>query len=212
MHVRVKPLTGDLQRLFGTRLQSIVAYGDPDDADGLHTLALVDGLSFQDLLACAPLVNGWRKAGLAVPLILSRHEFARTLDVFPIEYGAIIARHVAVFGENPFAGMQVGESDLRRACELQTKSHLIHLREGFLECGGQPAVVARLMSASAPSLRTLVGNLERLDAGIDERAGLTGELLAEVAAAGSSTIADPTALFARYVAAVERLWHEVDRA
>jgi hypothetical protein len=212
MHARVKPLTIDLQRLFGARLQSIVAYGDGTDPEGLHTLALVESLGFQDLAACAPLVAGWSRAGLAVPLILSRHEFARTLDVFPIEYGGIIARHTLVFGDNPFAGMQVREPDLRRACELQTKSHLIHLREGFLESGGQPAAVGRLLAASAPALRMLMLNLERLDDGIARRAGVTPELIAEVAAAGSSSIADPSPLLARYVAAIERLWQEVDRA
>jgi hypothetical protein len=212
MHARVKPLVVDLQRLFGARLQSIVAYGDGDDPEGLHTLALVESLTFQDLAACAPLVGGWHKARLAVPLILSRNEFARTLDVFPIEYGGIIARHTVVLGENPFAGMQVREPDLRRACELHTKSHLIHLREGFLESGGHPVAVGRLMSASAPALRALVANLEGLDAGIARRAGVTPELIAEVTAAGSSSIADPSPLFARYVSAVERLWQEVDRA
>jgi hypothetical protein len=212
MHARVKPLAADLQRLFGARLQSVVAYGEDDDPEGVHTLALVESLGFQDLAACAPLVTAWRKGGLAVPLILSRYEFTRTLDVFPIEYGGIIARHVTVFGQSPFAGLQVSEPDLRRACELQTKSHLIHLREGFLETGGQPAVVARMMAASAQSLRSLVGNLDRLDDGIAQRAGLTADLIDEIGAAGSNTIADPSALFSRYVAAVERLWQEVDRA
>ena len=67
-------------------------------------------------------------------------------------------------------------------------------------------------AASAPALRSLMTNLEGLDAGITQRAGLTSDLIAGIAAAGSSSIADPSALFARYVAAVERLWQEVDRA
>lgn len=219
MHPRVHQLAADLQRIFGARLRSLVAYGAAADAwgdaaaheDGQPTLALVDRLTFQDLAACAPLVGGWRKAGLAVPLVLAREEFMRTLDVFPVEYGGIIASHEIVAGENPFEGMRVSESDLRRACELQAKSHLIHLREGYLESGGQPAAVARLMTASASSLKALAANLESLDPGIDERAGLTPELVREVEAAASSAIAEPSALFARYLAAVERLWEQVDR-
>jgi hypothetical protein len=107
--------------------------------------------------------------------------------------------------------MTVRESDLRRACELLAKSHLIHLREGYLESGGQPSAVARLIGASALSLRALAANLEALDPGIDERAGLTPDLIREVETAGASTIADPSALFARYLRAVERLWEQVDR-
>ena len=76
---------------------------------------------------------------LAVPLLLSRDEFLRTLDVFPVEYGEIIANHRLIVGEDILAGLQVSEADLRRGCELQAKSHLIHLREGYLETGGSPA-------------------------------------------------------------------------
>ena len=212
MRSSVQPLADDLRRVFGDRLFSLVAYGDPDDPNGVRTLALVESLAFTDLAACARLVGTWHKAGLEAPLLLTRDEFARTLDVFPLEYGSIIDRHVVVAGASPFAGMQVKEADLRRACEMQTKSHLIHLREGFIESGGAPATVAAMMTASSAALRALVGNLERLDTGITGRAGVTPELVREVTAAGSSTIADPSALFSRYVAAIERLWEEVDRA
>ena len=212
MDSRVKPLAVDLQRIFGDRLQSLVAYDTVEgDPAGVHTLALVDHLTFQDLAACIPLVVAWRRSGCAVPLILSRDEFARTLDVFPIEYGDIIAHHVIVFGKDPFAGIHVNEADLRRACEHQVKSHLIHLREGYLESGGQAAGIARMIAASAQPLRSLISNLERLDPGAAERAGVTTALVKEIAAAASSTIADPSALLMRYLNAVERLWQEVDR-
>lgn len=206
-------LAADLQRVFGSRLLSLVAYGngDEEDAGDVHSLALVERLSFQDLTACAPLVRNWQKAGVAVPLLLSRDEFRRSLDVFPVEYGGIIARHEVIVGTDPFAGLQVNEADLRRACELQVKSHLIHLREGYLESAGEPAAVSRLIAASAGALSALVANLERLDPGIDERAGLTPDLAREVSVAAANTIADPSALFTRYLAAVERLWQEVDR-
>jgi hypothetical protein len=211
MDARVRSLAADLQQVFGARLQSLVAYGDPDsDPEGTPTLALVERLAFVDLARCAPLVAGWRKAGLAVPLVLTREEFRRSLDVFPVEYGSIMARHVVVLGDNPFAGMEVHDADLRRACELQAKSHLIHLREGYLESGGQPAAVARLVAASSRSLQALIENLERLDAGAPARAGISEDLLREVSSAEASTIADPSALFARYLAAVELLWHQVD--
>ena len=213
MPARLQPLASDLQRIFGARLISVVAYGDleGEDRDGVPTLALVQQLTFQDLAACVPLAPGWRKTGCAVPLILTRDEFLRTLDVFPLEYGDIIAHHIVVAGDDPFAGVAVSEVDLRRACELQVKSHLIHLREGYVENGVRPGSIARMIAASAPALRALAGNLERLDPDVVLRAGITPELLSEIAAAGSSTIAEPSALLARYVAAIERLWQHVDR-
>jgi hypothetical protein len=211
MHPALETLSADLRRIFGTRLQSLVAYGAPDDPDGVHTLALVDRLDFHDLTACAPRTSDWRRAGAAVPLLLSREEFLRTLDVFPVEYGGIIANHRLISGENILAGLRVSEADLRRGCELQAKSHLIHLREGYVETGGRPPLVARLIASSAAALSALVANLQQLDSGAAERAGLTPALVREVAAADANHIADPSALLARYLIAVERLWQEVDR-
>src|SRR5215217_8253798 len=151
MHAGVKAVALDLQRIFGARLQSVVAYGD-GAGDGVHTLALVERLGFQDLAACAPRVADWLAAGAAAPLLLTRDEFLRTLDVFPLEYGAIIDSHQLIYGEDVLTGLRVSEADLRRGCELQAKGHLIHLREGYLECAGNPKVVAALIAASAPSL------------------------------------------------------------
>jgi len=220
-------LAADLQRIFGNRLHSVCAYGAHTDADEeIRSIALVDRLSFEDLAACVPLARGWSSRGLAVPLILERDEFARTLDVFPLEYGEIIAGHLPIYGEDPFEGITVDEADLRRGCELQAKSHLIHLREGFLETGGDPKSIARLIGASAESFRRLLLNLVTLvaprapadpamdiaaaaDTHIGVPAGLTRDVLA-TAGHGPSTIADPTALLARYIGGVERIWEFVD--
>ena len=210
MHTGVKAVAADLQRIFGARLQSVVTYGGTD-GDGMHTLALVERLGFQDLAACAPRMVDWHKAGAAAPLLLTRDEFLRTLDVFPLEYGGIIDRHELVFGDDVLAGIRVGDADLRRGCELQAKSHLIHLREAYLECGGNPKAVAALIAASAPSLSSLLASLHRLDDGVAQRAGFSEGFLKEIAAAADATIADPSALLARYLTAVERLWQEVDR-
>jgi hypothetical protein len=162
-----------------------------------------------------------------VPLILSRDEFARSLDVFPLEYGEIIAHHVAILGDNPFDGVSVQESDLRRACEQQAKSHLIHLREGFLEAGRQPRDLTNLIISSAPAFRILLGHIARLDGALTKsdasdsdlaaftaaRIGVPEELVSEVLSSARTlgSIADPTPLLARYIAASERISAYVDR-
>ncbi len=196
-------LAADLRGVFGERLESMVAYGD---GRPLHTLALVERLTFQDLAACVPLVERWHRDELATPLLLSRREFLRTLDVFPVEYGTIIDNHVVIVGSDPFAGCAVCDADLRRAVELQAKSHLIHLREGYLEVNGRPGGVARLIADSAPAYRALVRNLEGLSPeAVDEA---TRRLQNELET--TNTIAEPSALFVRYLAEVERIWGYVD--
>lgn len=221
----LETLAGDLHRIFGNRLQSVCAYGASSDAEAeIRSIALVDRLDFEDLTACVPLARGWDERGLAVPLLLARDEFARTLDVFPLEYGEIIATHVVVHGADPFEGLTVPDADRRRACELQAKGHLIHLREGFLETDGDPRRVSALIGASAEGYRRLLANIvalvapgadtdEHLPQGAEEHLGVPADLTQEVLAAtgrGPSTIADPSALLSRYLSAVERIWEFVD--
>ena len=217
-------LAADLRRVFGERLQSVVAYGLKTPSPPprpLHTLALLERLSFRDLAACAPLAAAWRRRALPVPLLLEREEFFRTLDVCPLEYGNIIASHVLIAGTDPFGGTRVSPNDVRRACELAAKSHLIHLREGFLETGGSADGVAGLIAASAPAFRALLANIARLadDEGDDvaetaaRQIGISASVVREVLSAGAGTrsaIAEPTALLAAYIAAAERVWEYVD--
>jgi hypothetical protein len=176
-------LAEDMRAQFGPRLETLVAYGrwvrsanspasasaggkarGPDEDAPLHSLALVASLEFADLAACAERSDRWTGAGLAMPLILSREEFVSSLDAFPIEFGDIIERHVTLAGRDPFEGVRVRHEDLRRACEVQAKSHLIHLREGFLEAGGRPEAVAGLIAGSVAAFGSLLANLARLQA------------------------------------------------
>jgi hypothetical protein len=230
----LQTLVSDLGTIFGSRLHALVAYGiGVDAAAHVRTLGLLERVTFDDLARAAPLAAAWQRRGLAVPLLLSRHEFERTLDVFPLEYGNIIANHVVILGDNPFAHTHVADADRRRGCEQQAKSHLIHLREGFLEAQGDSRNVARLIASSAPAFRTLLTNLARLDAGgrldrdsepytnpgsealasaIERTMGIPAPLIVEVLAtsSGLGAVADPTALLSRYIDASERIWRFVD--
>ena len=217
-------LAADLRRIFGEGLLSLVAYGSRRPAPAprvIHSLALLQHLAFADLAACAPLAASWRRRSLAVPLLLEREEFFRTLDVFPLEYGDIIAHHAVIAGADPFEGTRVSPNDVRRACELAAKSHLIHLREGFVETGGDASAVGDLISASAPAFRALLDNIARLADDDEEDVAETAErqigipagVVRDVFNAGAGThssIAEPTALLSRYIAAAERVWEYVD--
>lgn len=220
-------LTSDLRGVFGERLRSIVAYGPAIDgaADApLTCLVLVASLGLGDLEACAHLGAAWRRERLATPLLLPVDEFTRSLDAFPLEYGEILRAHQRVYGDDPFEGLAIAREDLRRACETQIKSHLLHLREGYLESGGSPRAVAGLVAASAPAFAALLRNVARL-AGVESsermeatRAGaraanvpdgVVTDLLA-LEQHGAVPSADPARLFPEYLAAVEQLARTVD--
>jgi hypothetical protein len=214
----------DLQHIFGDRLRAVVAYGDPD-ATPATSLALVRSIDAADLGACAARAASWHRDGCATPLLLTEDEFAGSLDAFPIEYGEIIETHRALFGADPFAGLAIRDEDLRRACEVQVKSHLLHLRENYIECGGRPADVAALVADSAPAFAQLLRRLARLDdvaCGTSQeisayaigRPKLEARVVGDVLALSKNRDAsgvDAAKIYPAYVAAVESLWRFIDR-
>jgi len=172
-------------------------------------MALVHGLNADDLRASADRVASWHDAGLATPLLLGTQEFARSLDAFPYEFGAILADHVVVSGDNPFEGLRVDPADLRRACEIQARSHLLHLREGYLETRGRSDAVADLISASAPAFMALVASVKHVNPAYAAPANI-GEI-ERLAAGGTLTSEQARQLFPGYLAAVDALVHHVDQ-
>jgi hypothetical protein len=224
----IDTLARDLDETFGARLHSLVAYAGHQADGSVHSCAIVDGLGFRDLVACLPMTENWHHRGIAVPLMLASGEFERTVDIFPLEYSSILADYTVVRGQDPFQGIAIPSEDIRRATEGQAKSHLIHLREAFLESHGETTRVGRLIAASAAPLRALLTNIARLaDSGLavtpsDEalaemaktRIGVSASLIREVlasSAGGRSAIADPSALLAHYIEASQQIWEYVDR-
>ena len=221
-------LTRDLGSIFRGRLLSVVVYGGQVDGNAtapLQSLALVSSLSAGDLEACAQLSADWTRGGIGTPLILPDSEFRASLDVFPLEYGEIVRAHTLVYGADPFAGVTITPGDLRLACEAQAKSHLLHLRQGYMQTGGRLPAVARLVAQSAPAFAALLRNVGRLG-GVQtsdrmeatrqgaRAAGLPDDTVSAVLALehpSALPASDPARLFPAYLAAVERLAAVVDQ-
>jgi len=228
----VARLERDLREGFGARLRSLVIYGRQTAAappshgvreDPIHTLAIVEALTREDLASCASRAAAWHEEGLATPLILAASEFERSLDAFPIEFGGIVADHVLVAGRPPFEQAQVDPADLRRACEVQARSHLLHLREGYIETRGRADALADLIARSAPPCAALlrsIATLQGLSAAdpaaaarhAERTLGVPPGALADVTRVAGTEIASGEAvrMFPLYLDAVERLVAFVD--
>jgi hypothetical protein len=234
----VQRLERDLRGIFGNRLQSVVIYGGRaaglshahreghggrDTPAPVRTMVVVAAMTQADLRACGAAATSWHDAGLATPLLLASREFERSLDAFPLEFGAILADHVVVSGRDPFETLSVDPADIRRACEVQARSHLLHLREGYVETGGRADALALLIVESAPALAALVTSVARLEDHAGDAAaaarhaertiGIAPDAIANVVSlAGVGEISSQQAerLFPPYLDAVEQLVAYVD--
>ena len=219
------PLAGllhDLQQIFGERLQAVVAYGQPG-ANPAPSLALVRAITAADLDDCAARVSSWHHAGCATPLLLTKDEFAGSLDAFPIEYGEILETHRMIFGVDPFTGLTIRTEDLRRECETLVKSHLLHLRENYIDCAGRQSDVGALVAEAAPAFALILRRLARLDGAAAEtnadlgafaarRPRLDARVVGDVLAMAGNNPAgvDAVRIYPAYLAAVEQLWRFID--
>jgi hypothetical protein len=211
-------MAADGRRVLGARFVALVAYSATD------AVLFGERIDAADLEALSTLASVWHHDDLATPLVITTSEFRRSLDAFPIEYQSMLDRHVVVAGMNPFNGIQVMDADLRRACEIQAKSHVIHLRQGWIEAGGDGSKLAALAARSAAPLRALLAQLVRLndlrapdDAALAEAArvlaGVPADLIAAVLSLEKRP-AEASALVPRlseYLAACEQPWAFIDR-
>jgi hypothetical protein len=207
-------MAADLRRVFGDRFVALVA-------SGAHSgVGFASSIAPGDLEALGPLVDAWQRDDLSTPLLLTPHEFRRSLDAFPVEYQALLDHHDVIAGEPPFAGLVIDRANLRRACEVQAKSHLIHLRQGWIENVGHDERLAALIVRSAPALRALLSDVARLmvddgDADALAGAGIAGldlELVRQIVTLEDDPAHGPHLVrrLPDYLVQSDRLWTFVD--
>ncbi|MBM3771806.1 MAG: hypothetical protein FJW27_11105 [Acidimicrobiia bacterium] len=219
----VHALERDLHDIFDSRFLSLVMYRPVVRVPGglLHTLATVQELRLDDLRRCADRVVVWQDSGLATPLLLPRHELGRSLDSFPLEFGAILADHEVVVGSDPFADMRVDDADIRRACEVQVRSHLLHLREGYVEARGRGDALGELLTDSVAPLAGLVTSIARLLGQPPSQATTAAAMVERMAHLAPGSLAAPLQhaplsgeqarqLFPPHLAAIDQLTRYVD--
>lgn len=211
----------DLKAIFGARLEAFVTYAPA--VSPAPSLALVTSLDLADLGACAGRVRRWQASGAATPVVLTRREFARSLDAFPVEFGEIITHHQTLHGDDPFAGLSVAPRDLRRACESQIRSLLLHIREDYMEAAGSHRAVAAVVLDSAAEFRALLslvarlagetGDQRQLAQWASERLGLDAKVVSDVLHIANElerSGIDAARLFPQYLAVTEQLARHID--
>ena len=207
----------DLRRIFDNRFVALVT------SEHQTTAAFLTSIGADDLDAVGSLVETWAREHLSTPLLVTVDEFRRSLDTFPSEYQSLLDHHVVIDGVPPFDGVSINPDDLRRACEVQARGHLIHLRQGWIDAHGSERRLEALLVRSAAPLRLVLSNLAQLQgedhaddaalAGFASRAaGMSADLVRAVLALDAAA-PPPRGLVPRlpdYLADAERLWAFVD--
>jgi predicted nucleotidyltransferase len=210
---------------YSALLYGSAARGDfvPGRSD-INLMLVLDDPSPTRLRGLAPAFAAWRKSAAEPPLLISRAEWARASDVFPIEITDMRAGYRVLRGSDPLAEARVDPGDLRQALERELRGKLLRLRQAYAAAAGDERQLGALAAASAGTVLVLFRSLLTL-AGRSVPGGATalaaeavdlvgapaGALLAPVEHRGERAWRCTASEFEQYMDAVARAAAYVDQ-
>jgi hypothetical protein len=230
---RAEAFAAELRETYGAEVRSVVLYGSAareqfhEGTSDLNILVLLEHVDAATIRRGSALARQWVEQGNPPPLLLSSDELQRSLDIFAIEYRDIRDAHRVLYGEDPFAAIEIDPEHLRLQCERELKAALIRLRERYLLVAGEPQELGNLLRHSISTFLVLFRTVlrlsgeavppdhERVVRAAAERVGFAPEAWLEILGArrGGSSL-EPDAddpLVTSYLAAVARTLEYVDR-
>lgn len=227
-------LIGDLRTTHGENLASVVLYGSAaagdhiDQSSDYNLLIALTRITPEELRQAQAPLREWRRLGHPLPVYFTTEELRDAADVFPIEFHQMQRARVVLYGNDPFADLEIHDHNLRHQTEYELRSKLIQLRRLYIPASVSVEKLLDLMGESLTTFAVLFAPALMLH-GIAEppilkhdcvRAavkyfGLNGEPFERIFALrekGSRAVSEAEAheLFASYLAQVEIVTEAVD--
>src|SRR2546423_6684945 len=224
-------LVGDLKATHGDNLASVVLYGSAATGDFVqlesdyNLLIALHRITPEDLRQAQAPMREWQRLGHPLPVYFTFAELHDAADVFPIEFHQMERARVVLYGHDPFETTRISDENLRHQTEYELRSKLIQLRRLYIPASASVARLRDLMSDSLSSFATLFApvlmlhgeeppvlkrEVVRACAQLLELDGAVFERVFELREAASLGELEADALFAVYLAQVERVIAAVD--
>jgi hypothetical protein len=161
----VTPFLSQVDAALGAGYSAVLygsaARGDflPGQSD-LNLMLILDDLSPGTLRALSEPFGLWRKSGYEPPLVISRAEWDRATDVFPLEITDMRCGYEVLRGADPVIGLTpVASGDLRSALEREFRGKLLRLRQGYVAAASDSGALGVLANRSARTVLVLLRGL-----------------------------------------------------
>ena len=157
----VDPFLTEVDRVAGAGY-SAVLYGSASRGDyipgrsDVNLMLVLDEVTTPTLRALGRAFAIWRKSTPEPPLLISRTEWTRATDAFPIEITDMRLSYQVLRGADPLQGVQVDTGDLRKALEREFRGKLLRLRQGYATYAPEPAALGKLGLESAATILVLL--------------------------------------------------------
>jgi len=121
----------------------------------VNLLLILDQVDPARLRALGPAFSEWEAAGQPPPIILSKVDWERSADAFPLEIADMALAYRVLRGDNPLASIAVDRADLRRALERELRGKMLRLRQAYATFTGKGDRLAELAQGSAGVIQFL---------------------------------------------------------
>jgi len=158
----------DVKGVFGEQLEGMLLYGSAVRGEflpgrsNLNILLLVSSYDSAVLKKYGALHRHWSKEQIVVPLFLTEEELHTSAAVFPLEFLEIQEQHRVLGGRDPFIGFHVKTDRLRETVVQGVTSHLLRLRQRYVEGDGSDDATTILLPLSITSIVPLLRGVQRL--------------------------------------------------
>lgn len=228
-------LVGDLKATHGDNLASVVLYGSAAAGDFVrqqsdyNILIALHRITPEDLRQAQAPTREWRRLGHPLPVYFTFAELRDAADVFPIEFHEMERARVVLYGRDPFETLRISDVNLRHQTEYELRSKLLQLRRLYIPNSVSAGRLQDLMRESMRSFATLFAPVlllhdeqppvlkQEIVSATVRLLGLDAQTFARVFALPPSAEevaleeGEADALFASYLAQVERVIEAVDR-
>ena len=158
----------EIKGVFGEQLEGMLLYGSAvrgeflQGRSNLNILFLVSSYDSAILKQYSALHRRWSKEQIVAPIFLTEEELRLSATVFPLEFLEIQEQHRVLGGRDPFIGFHVKTDRLREAVVQGLTSHVLRLRQRYVEGGGGDEATTILLPLSVTSTIPLLRGVRRL--------------------------------------------------
>lgn len=167
-----------IKESFQDNLSSVILYGSlasggyiPGVSD-INILILLYKSNPRQIFSFGGKAASMIRKGKITPQILTKDEFLRSADIFPLEYIDLKSNSKVLFGEDVLILLKLEKSNLRHQVESLLRGNIATLRQILTAAGGKEKELTSALKAWGGSQRTLFKGLLRLKgaeiAGISE--------------------------------------------
>ena len=156
-----------MRSTFGEDLQALLLVGSAARGDyipgksDVNTLVILTADGMEWLEKAYPILQNWRRKGLAVPHFMMPDAITRALDSYPLEFLDFKLFHQVILGPDVFSDVVIPAQPLRLQIERELRGKLFLLRQVFAsEAGHSKQLEAVLKRSVAVFTAVFQGILE----------------------------------------------------